>query len=152
MNNSYIAHIVRDIFPIHSACMYYGIDKSFVDTLNTSEHGIGSINFYSSQETVSNLENFTCWNIENSRLHVGDNFFDLFISIQYDPDIDNDSCVVIGSEIKRVLKKNALLLVINCDKISKCFENIFAKRKDIIKEVKRYSILKNENVLVYENI
>lgn len=152
MNNTYIAHIIRDIFPIHSASMYYGVNKSFADTLNTSEHGIGSLNFYSSQETVPNLENFTPWNTENSRLHIGDNFFDLFISIQYNPKVDEDSCAVFGSEIKRVLKKNALLLVINCDKISKCFENMFTKRKDIIKEVKRYSILKEENVLVYENI
>jgi ubiquinone/menaquinone biosynthesis C-methylase UbiE len=81
-----------------------------------------------------------------------DDCVDLFISINYDPEIFNNNYDQVAQEIKRVLKPGGFILAVNPGKWASNLESEFIADSQIEKEIKRYSLFTDKDVYVYENI
>lgn len=161
--DNYICHIIRDIFPQRNAPIYFGEDVDLYQTFHSPLHSIGACllykypsntwNPYKQMNLPEHLAT-TCyqWAIEFNDCFLADGFCDLFISINYDPQLDMGNHKIIAEKLKFLVKKNGLYFLVNPGVWADSLSSYLVLRPDMIKELKKYSILKNEKVYVYENI
>jgi SAM-dependent methyltransferase len=123
------------------------------NTLYTAEHGIGAMRLWSALEApLENSENNYYWPAGLNPMLFSDDCVDLFISINYDPEIFNNNYDQVAEEIKRVLKPGGFVFVVDPGTWASHLATKLIPDTQIEKEIKRYSMFKNESVYVYENI
>lgn len=158
MNWNFVSYIVRDVFEISPnnnspVTVIYGEDYDFQNILRTNTHGLGAYLFHSNiagQIDIDKCKYY--WPI------VGHDFFldfgvcGLFISINYNPPIDEKDCKDVADRIKNLMNTNGLIFLCNPGIWALGLSDKFFRRLDLEKEIKRYTIFKNEDVLIYENI
>lgn len=153
MNWNHVAHIIRDVFKNTSFTVCYQGDTDLSDTLYTNEHGIGAMRLWSALEApLENSENNYYWPAGLNPMLFSDDCVDLFISINYDPEIFNNNYDQVAQEIKRVLKPGGFAFIVNPGAWVSDLATELMPDIQIEKEIKRYSLFKNEDVYVYENI
>lgn len=152
MNDNYLAHIIRDLFPVHSATICYGILDSLTEELRKPVHGIGAFLLHSENNVNSELDYKKYWEIGINGCHFTDQFCDLFISVDYDPVLNTSNYDYIAAQLKNLVKLNGFIFLINHGLWGSSLDKYFLLRDDLVKEAKKYSMLKNEKVYIYENI
>lgn len=153
MNWHHVAHIIRDCFKQTAFTVCYESDKELSNTLATSEHGIGALSLWSSLDPPSeNLDGRYYWPAGLNGIFFEDNCVDLFVSINYNPDIFYDNSLYVAEEIKRVLKIGGFAFVVNPGLWANDLGHYLSLDTYMEKEIRRYSMFAEENVFVYENI
>jgi ubiquinone/menaquinone biosynthesis C-methylase UbiE len=104
------------------------------------------------EAALENSENNYYWPAGLNPMLFSDDCVDLFISINYDPEIFNNNYDQVAQEIKRVLKPGGFILAVNPGKWASNLESEFIADSQIEKEIKRYSLFTDKDVYVYENI
>ena len=152
MNNHFLAHIIRDVFPKRNFTIIYGEDRGLQEVLATPEHSIGAFQLHTERGPDKDSFEYRFWEIglNDPYLDYGD--ADLFISINYNPSTYDSNTETIAFQIKNLLKPGGKALIINPGNWAKDFKRIFQIDGFATREIMRYSMLQNESVLVYENI
>jgi hypothetical protein len=150
MNWDHAAHVVRDVFGNRGFTIYYGEDPEFTETLRTSTHGIGAFLMHSNVEKRFHFDYERYWCIGTNMFFDADTC-DFLISFDYDP-VFHGSPFGIPPYIDRLMKREGLIFLVNPGRWAEYLGDMFILRKDLQAEVKRYSMFKNENVLVYEKV
>lgn len=152
MNNNFLAHIVRDVFPKRNFTIIYGEDRSLQTVLDTPEHSVGAFQLHTERDQVEDSFQYRFWEIglNNPYLDYGD--ADLFISINYNPSTYDTDTEAIAFQVKNLLKPGGKALIINAGNWAKDLKRIIEIDRFSTKEIMRYSMFQNESVLVYENI
>lgn len=152
MNNNYLGHIIRDLFPIHSVTICYGLLDDLVEELHKPLHGIGALLLHSENDIESELDYKKYWNIELNDCYFSNNFCELFISLNYNPSFTKNDYSFVAVNIKKLMKLNGFVFLVNPGLWASSMSEYFLLREDLVKEAKRFSILKNEEIYIYENI
>ena len=152
MNNHFLAHVIRDIFPNTNFTIIYGEDRGLQEVLATSEHSIGAFQLHTERGSDKDSFEYRFWEIglNDPYLNYGD--ADLFISVNYNPSTYGTNTETIAFQIKNLLKPGGKALIINPGNWAKDFKRIFPIDGFATREIMRYSMFQNESVLVYENI
>lgn len=153
MNNDFIAHVIRDVFAKKNFTVIYAESQDLRTTLSKSEHGIGAYQFHT--ERSSNIKDsfyYKFWEIGINDPYISYGETDLFISINYNPTVYPIDKSSIGLQLKKLLKKGGKVMLVNPGSWSEKIDLFMDLDNNSIKEIKRYSMFKNENVLVYENL
>jgi len=160
---NFISHIIRDIFPYQGNVIIFGEYPELLDCLYSPQHSIGAymlhcneVNDWKPDYLYSNLKHAPTdaikgWYIRENDSFFGEAFCDLFISINYQVD-DIGHPIRIAENIKRIMKPNSIGFIVNPGSWASELVNFNYINYNLIREVKRYSIFKDEQVLVYENI
>lgn len=152
MNYDFIAHVIRDIFPVNSFTIIYDSETILKDTLSNSEHGIGAFLLHTERDSSESLTNGYFWEAGWNHPFFTPDSADLFISINYNPELNGNHYNNVALQLSSVLKSNGLIFLVNPGEWANELSSIFSLRYDLIKECKRYKLLLEENVFVYENI
>lgn len=152
MNNHFLAHIIRDVFPKTNFTIIYGGDRSLQTTLATVEHSIGAFQLHTERGQDQDCFEYRFWEIGLNDPYLAYGDADLFISVNYDPLIHDTNTQTIAFEIKNLLKPGGKALIINPGNWAKDLKRIIPIDGMATREIMRYSMLLNESVLVYENI
>ena len=152
MNNNFLAHIVRDVFPKRNFTIIYGEDRSLQTVLDTPEHSVGAFQLHTERDQVEDSFQYRFWDIGLNNPYIGYGEADLFISINYDPSIRDTDTQTIAFQVKNLLKLGGKALIVNPGDWAKDFKKIIEIDRFSTKEIMRYSMFQNESVLVYENI
>ena len=107
VNNHFIAHIIRDTFSEKNFTVIYGNDTTLRDTLLLPEHSIGAFQMHSDQGSEIKYDNCEFWNIGLDNPHISYGDVDLFISINYNPELQSINKDKIATQIKNLLKPKA---------------------------------------------
>ena len=152
MNNDFLAHVIRDIFPKRNFTIIYGEDRSLQEVLATAEHSVGAFQLHTERGSDKDSFEYRFWEIglNNPYLNYGD--ADLFISINYNPLTYDTDTEAIAFQVKNLLKPGGKALIINPGNWAKDLKRIIPIDGFATKEIMRYSMFQNESVLVYENI
>ncbi len=148
MNNNFICHIIRDVFPERKFTILYDRTKSLFDEMHTPLHGIGAFRMHS--EHYSTEENYY-WDLGKVGTYFGASA-DLFVSINYNPIYDKNLLSQIAEQIKCTMLPGGIVFIVNHDGWAEKLSDFLLARPDLEKEVKRYSLFKGEDVRIYENI
>lgn len=92
------------------------------------------------------------WAIEMNDTFFGHDYCDLFMSINYNPWLFYRNYDFIADNLRNFMKKNGLIFLVNPGDWAKDLGNKFPLREDLIMEARRYYLLNNQKVLIYENI
>jgi len=152
MNNNYFCHVIRDLFPKTTATICYGDNCNLVDTLRTPVHGIGALMLHTEYNKSVEEEYSHMWDIGINGCYFGDQFCDLFISVDYNPLLNGNNYDYMAAQIKNLVRLNGFLFLVNPGLWASSISKYFLLREDLVKEAKRYSFLKNDKVYIYENI
>jgi hypothetical protein len=153
MNNDFIAHVIRDVFPKRSYTVIYGSDEELKNTLSKPEHSIGAYQFHTERDPkLKDSFYYRFWEIGINNPYINYGETDLFISINYNPTVYPVDKSPIGFQVKKLLKNGGKAMLVNPGAWSEKIDLFMSLDNNSIKEIKRYSMFKNENVLVYENI
>ena len=152
MNNHFLAHIRRDIFPKTNYTIIYGEDRSLQEVLATPEHSVGAFQLHTERGPDQDSFEYRFWEIGLNHPYLDYGDADLFISVNYSPSIYDTDTEAIASQVKNLLKPNGKALIINPGNWAKDLKRIIPIDGIATKEIMRYSMLLNESVLVYENI
>lgn len=152
MNNNFLCHIIRDLFPNRNHIILYGDMKNLQKEMLSPLHGMESFMLHTDRSRQIYEENSCYWEIGINGPYMGYCYADLFISVNYEPELFSDNYEFIAEQIKSILKPKGYLFLINpghwCQKI----KNYLKINELLIDEAKKYSALKNEQVFIYENI
>ena len=152
MNNHFLAHIIRDVFSKTNFTIIYGGDRSLQTTLATAEHSIGAFQLHTERDQDEDCFEYRFWEIGLNGPYLTYGDADLFISINYNPSTYDTNTETIAFQVKNLLKLGGKALIVNPGDWAKDFKRIFQIDGLATREIMRYSMLQNENVLVYENI
>ena len=152
MNNHFLAHIIRDVFPKTNFTIIYGADRGLQEALATPEHSIGAFQLHTERGSDQDSFQYRFWEIGLNGPYLAYGDADLLISINYSPSIYDTDTETIAFQIKNLLKPGGKALIINPGNWAKDFKRIIQIDGFSTKEIMRYSMLQNESVLVYENI
>lgn len=152
MDNNFLSHIIRDLFPNRAFTVIYNWDESLRKELLTPQHSVGAFQLHTERNNVEDTFERRFWEagINNPFIQYGD--VDLFISINYDPVVYPNKYMDIALQIMYLLKPSGKALIINPGSWARNIKNIMTIDGITTKEAKRYSMLKDQDVLVYENI
>lgn len=152
MNNEFLAHVIRDIFPIKDFTIIYGLNIDLREKLASSEHGIGAYILHTEREIDDVPEYCYYWEAGWNHPFFTEDSGDLLISIDYDPLIINDLYNNVAIQLGSVMKSGGLLFLINPGRWASTLEDFFIVREDLQKELSRFSFLSGKEIFVYENI
>lgn len=152
MNWDYVAHIIRDIFPQRTFTVIYGRNKELLDVFRTSKHGIGAFMLHTEREKYFSNDYCKYWEAGVDNIYFGESVCDLFISLDYDPKILNEETDLLAKQVKNFLKPGGFAMIVNPGIWANDLGNYLTTNEQVKTEIKRYSMFKNKNVLVYENI
>jgi len=152
MNNHFLAHVIRDIFPKRNFTIIYGEDRSLQEALATPEHSVGAFQLHTERGSDKDSFEYRFWEIGLNDPYVNYGNADLFISVNYNPSTYDTNTETIAFQIKNLLKPGGKALIINPGTWAKDFMRIFQIDGFATREIMRYSMFQNESVLVYENI
>lgn len=152
INNNFLCHIIRDIFPIRNNVGLYGDLQELKEEMLKPEHSIGSLLLHTNREKMNDYEQGFFWEIGINGPYCGYNCFDLFISINYNPMLLTNNYKFIAEQISALMKHRGIVLIVNGGLWSSEIDKYMTLRKDLINEAKRYTILRDKRVYIYENI
>lgn len=152
INNHFIAHVIRDTFVEKNFTVIYGNDTTLRDTLLLPEHSIGAFQMHSDQGSEIKYDNCEFWNIGLDNPHISYGDVDLFISINYNPELQSINKDKIATQIKNLLKPKAKILLVNPGNWADNIKQFLCIDLYSTTNVKRYSMFKDQDVVVYENI
>lgn len=152
MDWDYVVHIIRDVFRERTFTTVYGRDKELVDVLRTPQHSIGAFMLHTEREKYFSNDWCKYWEAGVDGMYFGELTCDLFISFNYDPKLLNGDTDMTASQIKNFLKPGGFAMVVNPGVWANDLGKYLTINAQVETDIKRYSIFKNENVLVYENI
>lgn len=152
INNHFLCHIIRDVFPIRNNVGLYGDLQELKEEMLKPEHSIGSLLLHTNREKMNDHEQGFFWEIGINGPYCGYSCFDLFISINYNPNLLTDNYDFIAEQICALIKTNGIIFLMNPGPWASELSNYLSIKKDMIKELKRFSMLANQEVIVYENI
>lgn len=152
MNYNYLAHIIRDTFSNTGFTIYYGLDKGFVNTLRSNEHSIGAFQMHSEHSAVDLDNDSYYWYAGVNGMFFDDSSCDLFISFNYNPYVNIHHMSNAMKSISNVMKPGGLVFLFDKGEMFNEIPDTFINRWDLVKELKRYKILADKEVFVYESI
>jgi hypothetical protein len=152
MNWHYVAHAIRDIFVEKTFTTIYGPNVKLAETLRTSEHGIGAFILVTQAEGVELPDYSWPWEAGVDNIFFGEDKCDLFLSFNYDTNLLNDNYDLLAQQLKSFLKINGMVFLVNPGKWANGLGEWLSRRPDLEKEIRRYSMFRDEDILVYENI
>jgi hypothetical protein len=152
MNNHFLAHVIRDIFPDTNFTIIYGEDRGLQEVLATSEHSIGAFQLHTERDSNKDSFEYRFWEIGLNNPYLDYGNADLFISINYNPSTYDTDTEAIAFQVKNLLKPGGKALIVNAGNWAKDLKRIIPIDGVATKEIMRYSMLLNESVLIYENI
>lgn len=152
MNWDYVAHIIRDVFRETTFTIIYGRNKEMIDVLRTPKHGIGAFMLHTEREKYISNDWCKYWEAGVDGMYFGESVCDLFISINYDPKILDNDYENVANVIQKVLKPGGFALLVNPGIWAAAVGGSLLQNTSLENEIKRYSIFKDEDVRVYENI
>lgn len=147
LNNSYAAHIIRDIFAPTDRVVCYSATYDLVKELRKPEHGIEAWHLYTGDETESDISRR--WNIETDDTFFGLNFCKLFISIDYDPLVTRQYDVAVS--VDRFMASKGYVFLVNPGEWASKLIELYPPRYDLVHDIKSYSMFKDESVVVLQN-
>jgi hypothetical protein len=92
------------------------------------------------------------WEIGYNEPYMGYDYADLFISIDYSPQILTDDNAFIADQVKNILKHCGHALLINPGDWASSIELHLKRNNKMEMEAKKYSMLSDERIFIYENI
>lgn len=152
MNNNFLSHIIRDLFPKRAFTVIYGADQDLKLTLLDPIHSVGAFQLHTEKKDVEDVFDYRFWDAGLNNPFISDGCADLFISINYNPKLKPEYTSNIAIQIKQMLKQGGKALVINPGYWARNLKNVMTIDGITTKEARRYSMLKDQDILVYENI
>lgn len=153
MSWNFVGHIIRDVFPSPSPVIVYGENYMSLNSFRSSEHGIETFLLHSDPRCRNiDLEFVYYWEIGINYSFFGNRFCNLFVSIDYDPRPLFDKQKEVNNQIKFLMNDGGKLFLVNPGSWANELENVFTRKSEIEKEIKRFTMFKHEKVYVYENI
>jgi len=154
MNWSFIAHTVRDVFPKPISPIIYGNDASCLDVFWSPQHSMGLNIIYSDNFEIypakEHYGNVFPWALDQGGTTYGPGYCDLFMSFDYTPAKSEGREVEMAREIHKLMKRGGFIFLSNPGPWADVFYGRLNLRQDLVDEIKRYSMFKNEKVFVYE--
>lgn len=150
--NNYTAHVIRDVFPHDGFVLLYGDHYDLKKTLRTQTHSIGAFMMHSSSEIVSSADDCKYWEIGINNPHINYRSVDLFISLNYKLDVDPNRSFYSAVQVKSLLNKKGLAFIVNPGTWALKMQLLMKRNSFLESEIKRYSLFKNEEIFVYENL
>lgn len=132
MNNNFICHIIRDVFPKRDFTILYDRTKYLFDEMRTPLHGIGALRLHSEMYLA---EEQYYWPIGEADTYFGPRA-DLFISINYNPIYNKNLLVEIARQIKGTMLPGGIVFIVNHDGWAEKLSDFLLVRSDLEKEVK----------------
>lgn len=155
MNYDFLCHIIRDIFEHKNNIVLYGnIDDStsLREVMRSNKHSMGSFILHTDRSKKEYYDEIAYWEIGFNGPYMGYNYADLFISIDYDPKIFLDDNIYIAEQIRGILKYGGHALLINPGSWASSIGSYLDRNNKMEMEAKKYSMLSDERVFIYENI
>lgn len=149
--NNYILHTIRDVFGRKISPIYYGKDISIVNACYSPLHSMGCEGFYSDTPFVFNKK-FHFFNTDKENVDYFLDHADFLFSIDYKYKLDPARRELVAKKFKKLLKDQAQIFLVNPGTWSYYFDDYYERNFSLEKEVKKFSLFKNEKVFVYENI
>lgn len=150
MNWDFVAHIVRDLFPVDGQVLYFGADKQFVDTMRKPEHGVEVFMVHNELDIIDD-DHCHYWMVPGINGHYhGPASTDLFLSFGYDPLLDYPRKT--AQLIAETMRPGGIVVVTNPGAWGYDLYEFLPESKSLIREMRRYSLFKDEMVLAYENL
>lgn len=152
MDSNFLAHIIRDLFPNRAFTVIYNWDEGLRKELLMPQHSVGAFQLHTERSNDEDTFERRFWEagINNPFIEYGD--VDLFISINYDPVVYPNRYMDIALQIMHLLKPGGKALIINPGSWARNIKNVMTIDGITTKEAKRYAMLRDQDVLVYENI
>ena len=152
MDNNFLAHIIRDLFPNRNFTLIYGADQSLRIKLLEPEHSIGAFQLHTERSNIEDTFLYRFWDagLNDPFIEYGD--ADLFVSIDYNPNLHSNSMLNIAIQVKKLLKPGGKAFIINPGSWAKNLKTIMRIDGITTREAKRYTMLKDQDILIYENI
>lgn len=150
--NDNIIHCIRDIFGQLKSPVIYGRDMSMLSDFHSPVHGMGAVLMHSDFPQIRCCENVYFLNIDEDWLGHYIDYADFLFSINYSYDLNPPYCDRVAKKFKYILKSGAKIFLVNPSSWSFCFDDYYERNFSLEREVKRFSIFKNEKIFVYENI
>jgi hypothetical protein len=152
LNNDFILHVIRDVFGTFKSPILYGYDPDLYAQFWSPQHSMG-VHMYYSHDINSPMEKSVFWDIQNESLNpLSFDYSDFFVSINYNLNIPFHLSESFAGHVRHFLKTGSKCLIVNPGSWADYFDQIMTRCYDIEREVKRFSMFKNQKVFVYENI
>jgi hypothetical protein len=152
MDNNFLSHIVRDLFLERVSTIIYGWDEGLRVELLKPEHSIGAFQMHTERNNFEDSPEHRFWEIGINDPYIDYGNADLFISINYNPNLFTKDLTYVALQVKKLLKVGGKAILINPGYWSNNIKNLMTIDGITTREAKRYSMLKDEDILIYENI
>jgi hypothetical protein len=152
MNYDFLAHIIRDLFSNRNFTLIYGADQILRIKLLEPQHSVGAFQLHTERSNIEDTFEYRFWEagINNPFVNYGD--VDLFISINYKPNLYFDNSMKMGLQVKNLLKPGGKAMVVNPGSWARDLKTLMRVDGVTTREARRYSILRDQDILIYENI
>ena len=155
MNYNFLCHIIRDIFERkHNTVLYSEVNDSLLlrEVMKSNEHSMESFVLHTDRSKREYFDGVAFWEIGYNEPYMGYNYADLFISIDYNPEILTNDNTFIADQVKNILKHGGHALIINPGDWASSIELHLERNNKIEIEAKKYSMLSGKRIFIYENI
>jgi len=152
MNNSFVLDIIRDVFGRKVSPILYGRDVELLETFYSDRHSMGATLAYSDDPSILNQANTAFMDVDKEISPDYYSHYDSLFSFNYKYKLDPPYCDRVSKMFKLLLVEKADIFLVNPGTWSYCFDDYFLRCIDKEREVKKFSLFKNEKVFVYENI
>jgi len=148
MNWDYVAHIVRDVFHPHDTIINYGRDQDLIDVFRSSEHDIEAWGLYTGRMECPH-DYAREWEWPEDDTFFGQDFADVFMSFNYAPRVLPQHRILIAERVSWTLHKDGFVFFVNPGDWVSEFDRVLTERIDLIAEIKRFHMFRDETVMVY---
>jgi hypothetical protein len=151
-NCNFVAHVIRDVFPNQSFVSIYGDDLCLQTELRSSEHGIGAFLLHTEESLILDNEECKYWDIGINNPFLSYRSVSLMISLNYKLELTDSRAFSSAIQLSNLIIKRGNFMVVNPGSWASSLPLVFNRNSFLEEEIKRFSIFKNEEVAVYENI
>jgi hypothetical protein len=151
-NCNFVAHIIRDTLNTSGQVCLYGDNFCLHQELKKPEHSIGSFMLHTESLLVPQSEDCQYWEIGVNNPYLAYRSVDLMLSISYNLSLTRPRSFSSAIQISNLLKIGARMVVINPGSWADSLDLVMQRNAFLEDEMKRFSLLKEEKVAVYENL